>query len=67
MSVTIIDNGPIKVSDGQGTATILDMYGKEIGQAPCYLCRCGHTANAPFCDGAHKGKFISVVSEKKVE
>jgi CDGSH-type Zn-finger protein len=53
--ITIIDNGPIKVS---GTDIVLkDMTGKPItpaNPAQFALCRCAHSANKPFCDGSHK-------------
>ncbi|MBX3441394.1 MAG: CDGSH iron-sulfur domain-containing protein [Planctomyces sp.] len=40
--------GPIKVIDHEGQA--FDLQGKETFA----LCRCGHSKNRPFCDGAHK-------------
>ena len=48
------DNGPflvtgsVKVVDSEGNA--FDTGGKEV----IALCRCGASANNPFCDGAHK-------------
>ena len=57
MSVTIkvLTDGPllvtgdgIQVQDAQGNA----IPGK--GGDTIHLCRCGASANKPFCDGAHK-------------
>ena len=47
-------NGPYKIS---GPVTIVDSEGREFmlpeGSAIA-LCRCGHSANKPFCDASHK-------------
>lgn len=54
--VTIFNNGPIRV---EGDFSIVDQDGKEFGlggRTAITLCRCGHTGNAPFCDGTHKRK-----------
>lgn len=51
--VTVNDHGPIRI---EGQFTICDATGKEFGLAGrtvISLCRCGHSANKPFCDGAH--------------
>jgi CDGSH-type Zn-finger protein len=40
--------GPITVTDAAGN--VFDLKGKETFA----LCRCGESANRPFCDGAHK-------------
>ena len=40
--------GPVKLTDHEGKE--FDLGGKET----IALCRCGATANGPFCDGAHK-------------
>lgn len=40
--------GPVKLVDAQGNE--FDLGGKESFA----LCRCGHSQNKPFCDGAHK-------------
>jgi CDGSH-type Zn-finger protein len=55
MSATIVpkSNGPLRI---EGTFKILDVTGKEFdlgGREAISLCRCGHSANKPFCDGAH--------------
>ncbi|HRC77611.1 MAG TPA: CDGSH iron-sulfur domain-containing protein, partial [Kouleothrix sp.] len=49
--VTPTENGPIEVL---GAFSICDASGetcKDGGRA--YLCRCGASANKPFCDGTH--------------
>jgi CDGSH-type Zn-finger protein len=51
--VTALNNGPIRI---EGDFTICDALGAEFGLAGrtvISLCRCGQSANKPFCDGAH--------------
>jgi CDGSH-type Zn-finger protein len=53
----INNNGSIKVD---GDFEILDANGNAYnlqGRTVVSLCRCGHSANKPFCDGSHKEKF----------
>jgi CDGSH-type Zn-finger protein len=48
------DNGPLRI---EGDFEIADPSGKNFGLAgrtKISLCRCGHSANKPFCDGAHR-------------
>ncbi len=55
--ILINSNGSIKIEgdfqivDGQGKA-----YGLQ-GRTIVSLCRCGQSANKPFCDGSHKANF----------
>jgi len=51
--ITVNDNGPLRI---EGDMTICDATGKEFGLAGrsvISLCRCGLSANKPFCDGQH--------------
>ncbi len=56
VKITVRDNGSLKV---QGDFAIVDVEGNEIPHEgdSTGLCRCGHSANKPFCDGSHKEKF----------
>jgi CDGSH-type Zn-finger protein len=53
--IRLRDNGPLVV---EGPLTIIDAEGNEFaipGDKPgVALCRCGHSASKPFCDGSHK-------------
>ena len=52
--ITVNSNGSIRV---EGEFEILDPTGKPFGLAGrsvISLCRCGQSANKPFCDGSHK-------------
>ncbi len=51
--VTVLNNGPIRI---EGEFEILDPSGAAFGLAGrtvISLCRCGQSANKPFCDGSH--------------
>lgn len=60
--VTVQNNGSLRV---EGDFEIVDAEGKPFGLAGrtrVTLCRCGQSANKPFCDGGHKAcGFQSVV------
>jgi CDGSH-type Zn-finger protein len=52
--VTVNTDGSIRV---EGDFEILDPSGAPFGLAGrtiISLCRCGQSANKPFCDGSHK-------------
>jgi len=40
--------GPVKVVDSEG-----NVFEVNPAKPAIALCRCGHSANKPFCDGAH--------------
>ena len=48
-----LKNGPLEVS---GKVDLVDASGntQPAGEETIYLCRCGHSATKPFCDGSHK-------------
>ena len=51
--ITVNTNGSIRV---EGDFEILDPNGAPFGLAGrsvISLCRCGQSANKPFCDGSH--------------
>ncbi len=49
--VEILENGPLLV---YGTLKVTDKDGKsETKNKTTAFCRCGHSANKPYCDGAH--------------
>jgi CDGSH-type Zn-finger protein len=51
--ITPLNNGPLRI---EGDFAICDPQGIPFGLAGrtvISLCRCGQSANKPFCDGAH--------------
>ena len=61
VKVTVRNNGPLRL---EGDIVLLDQDGQPFGLAGrtvVSLCRCGQSANKPFCDGTHaKVGFDSV-------
>ncbi len=57
-TISVRDNGPYLI---RGGAVVSDADGKTFEtQEVIALCRCGQSANRPFCDGTHKScGFIS--------
>lgn len=56
--ITINNNGSMKLD---GDFEIVDMAGNAYdlqGRTVVSLCRCGMSANKPFCDGSHRNDFI---------
>ena len=50
--ISVLNGGPYRV---EGGVPLLDHEGTAIEAPPAYsLCRCGGSANKPFCDGTHK-------------
>lgn len=55
--ITVLSNGSLKID---GDFEIVDKDGAVYdlgGSTIVSLCRCGRSANKPFCDGSHKGHF----------
>jgi CDGSH-type Zn-finger protein len=55
VTIRIRDNGPLVV---EGPVKIIDADGnafQSTSEKPAIaLCRCGQSANKPFCDGSHR-------------
>lgn len=52
LNVNSIKNGPLKVS-GSHEVTSGSGHATKRGDT-AFLCRCGASANKPFCDGTHR-------------
>jgi CDGSH-type Zn-finger protein len=52
ITITSLTDGPLEVI---GEVEIRAADGTLVKEAEkAYLCRCGHSAKKPFCDGSHK-------------
>ena len=52
MQIKVRKNGPYLVTGG---VRVIDHEGNLITEDGNFvLCRCGHSAKKPFCDGSHK-------------
>ena len=60
VKIQALKNGPLLV---KGAVDILDSNGETIQSgSQVALCRCGHSAKKPFCDGTHtKAAFQTVI------
>lgn len=63
MEIKVNNNGPYVVS---GEVKLVDANGNEWTKNDVFaLCRCGHSANKPFCDGAHSKEGFESELEAK--
>lgn len=54
VNITVRDNGPYLIKGG---VIVMDADGKQYeSKEVIALCRCGHSANKPFCDGQHNAQ-----------
>jgi CDGSH-type Zn-finger protein len=62
VTITVRPNGPLRIDDPNGMVEMVDADGNKYdltGKTAFSLCRCGASANRPFCDGSHKTVFQS--------
>ena len=60
VKITVRPNGPLRIDDPNGLVDLVDAAGNKYdltGKTAFSLCRCGDSANRPFCDGTHKIAF----------
>jgi len=66
MKLKIVENGPI-ILDTDGPVAVQNSGAEAEQRGPLFLCRCGQSANKPFCDGTHrKVKFEGGAAELSV-
>lgn len=51
--IKVRQNGPCLVEGDEVTLVDWNGHAYEIAKRPFALCRCGASANRPFCDGTH--------------
>lgn len=51
ITLSIIKDGPITF---RGRLTLKNQFGQECTKMRGSLCRCGQSANKPYCDGSHE-------------
>ena len=65
--ITVINNGSLRI---EGDFEIVDQDGHAFGLAgrtKVSLCRCGQSADKPFCDSSHKScAFESLVIAREL-
>jgi CDGSH-type Zn-finger protein len=57
LKITAKMNGPFRVEGDLSQLELVDAEGHPYdltGKPGVSLCRCGGSANKPFCDGSHK-------------
>ncbi len=65
IKVTVSNDGPYRL---EGEFTLVDAQGKTYGlggRSAISLCRCGHSENKPFCDGAHRRAGFHCTAEAR--
>lgn len=70
VTITVRPNGPLRIDDPNGLVEVVDTEGKKYdltGKPIFSLCRCGASANKPFCDGSHKALFPAPATTIKIE
>ncbi|MFZ0313184.1 MAG: CDGSH iron-sulfur domain-containing protein [Candidatus Korobacteraceae bacterium] len=75
VKITVRENGPFRVEAPEGSVDLVDANGNayDIAGKPAFsLCRCGGSANKPFCDGTHsrigfQGAERAVAEAQKLE
>jgi len=56
VKITVKKNGSYRVEAPEGSVELVDGDGDRYdltGKSAFSLCRCGASANKPFCDGSH--------------
>jgi CDGSH-type Zn-finger protein len=57
VKITVRNNGPFRIEAPEGSIELIDHDGTKhdlTGKTAFSLCRCGGSANKPYCDGTHK-------------
>ena len=66
--IKVLDNGPLIV---ESPVTVQDADGNDFsidpGKPSVALCRCGASANKPFCDGGHRTAGFTAADRAKAE
>jgi CDGSH-type Zn-finger protein len=64
VTIRVRPNGPLLV---EGSVQVVDHNGNAFPLNPAKpsvaLCRCGHSENKPFCDGAHNRSGFQAANE----
>ncbi|MFY9673992.1 MAG: CDGSH iron-sulfur domain-containing protein [Terriglobales bacterium] len=58
VKITVKKNGSLRIDDPDSVVEMVDADGNKYdltGKTAFSLCRCGASANRPFCDGSHNG------------